>query len=179
MVNQVKVLAILMIVNGALTALTAIVVAALGPVMLLASQNDKSIRPDDKAGMAVLSIVFVAGGIFVLAIGVLHLIAGIRCLSFRGRVLAMVALFSNLVVIVTLGLCGILSIALMIYGLIVLFNRDVTEAFAMAQRGASPQEIRAHFDPWRRRERFQDDHMMDEDYSRARRSEPGTGEANE
>jgi hypothetical protein len=175
MVNQVKVLAILMIVNGALSALTAIAVAALGPVLILASQNDRSMRADDKTAMAVFAVIFVASGLLVLVIGVLHLIAGIRCLSFRGRVLAIVALFSNLVVIITLGLCGLLSIALMIYGLIVLFNRDVMAAFAMGQRGHSPQEILAAFDPYRRRERFQDD-SMDEDYSRARRAEPGLGQ---
>ena len=41
--------------------------------------------------------------------------------------------------------CAPTSLSAMVYGLVVLFNTDVIQAFQMAESGMPPSEIRAHF----------------------------------
>jgi hypothetical protein len=93
-----------------------------------------------------MPIVYLVLGILVLTAGVLNLIAGIRTLKFRGRTFALVALFSNVVPMLTCY-CAATGLAVMIYGLIVLFNSEVAQAFELAAKGMSPEDVRAHFSP--------------------------------
>ena len=76
----------------------------------------------------------------MLLCGIINSISGFKVMSFRGRVFAIVALFSNILVLFTCW-CAPTAIGMMIYGLIVLFNSDVAYAFDMVSRGASPEDV--------------------------------------
>jgi drug/metabolite transporter (DMT)-like permease len=167
MVSQVQVISILMIVNGALVSLMGLLLTALGPFMFVMLNMDKKggPPPDERAVLGILSAVYLALGLLVLTAGLLTLIAGIRCLKFRGRVFAIVALFLNVIPVFTFY-CAPTSLGVMIYGLIVLFNADVARAFQMAAEGVPPDEIRARFSGYRRRDDWEED---EEDYPDVRR----------
>lgn len=160
MVSQVKVVAILMIVYGAIMSLTGLGVAAFVPFMIAVDNSASVNRRRDETGMMVMLVIFLVGGLLILAIGVLHLIAGIRCLKFRGRVLALVALFSNIPAVFT-GYCSLFAIGMAVYGLIVMFDGDVARAFERGEEGVSPEDILLEFAPrpsYRRRRRSVDDY---------------------
>ncbi len=164
MVSQVQVVSILMIIHGALISLMGLLFAALGP-FLFAMESSTARRRDD-TGLAVMMIIFLIGGLLLLTVGVLHIIAGVRCLKFRGRVLAMVALFANIVALPT-GYCSLFAIGMAVYGLIVLFDKDVALAFERGEEGMAREDILAEFAPRyhrrRRPRRDEDDYDRDED----------------
>lgn len=88
--------------------------------------------------------IYGGGGLLIAACGVLNSVAGVRAMGFKNRVLALVALFSNVIVLMTCY-CTVTAIPMMIYGLIVLFQPDVTRAFAMVAAGATPEEAIRRF----------------------------------
>ena len=145
LVPQVQVVAILMIVNGALVTLMGLLYALMVPFMV----NMMSFAPPGPGGAAgpsttqagIIYAIYLAIGLPVAAVGVLNIVAGIRCLRLRGRILALVALFSNLVPMFTCY-CLPTSLGLMIYGLIVLFQADVAFAFAEVAAGAPPERFK-------------------------------------
>jgi hypothetical protein len=75
---------------------------------------------------------------------VLNIVAGARSLRFRGRGLALTALFLNIIPMFTFY-CAPTSLAVMIYGLIVFFNGEVAQAFRLAGEGVPAEEIRRGF----------------------------------
>jgi hypothetical protein len=164
MVPQVQVVSILMIVNGALVSLMGLLLSVVGPALffiLQAEQRHGRPPPQDEAALRIISVIYVVLGAVVLAAGVLNVVAGIRALRFRNRALVLVALFCNVVPLLTCY-CSITSLGLMIYGLIVFFNADVARAFELAAEGVPPEEIRDR-PPRRRRE---DDWDDEDDYQR-------------
>jgi hypothetical protein len=149
MVSHVQVIAILMIVHGSLTALMGVLCGALGPAMfaLMRLEEQNAQRPPDPADQTMLtamSVVYGVGGLLLLIVGVLTLIGGIRALKFRNRTFVLVALFANALPVFTIY-CTATALAVLIYGLIVMFNDDVVRAFQMAEEGASPAQIKEHF----------------------------------
>jgi hypothetical protein len=86
-------------------------------------------------------------GIPPLVSGMLQVFAGIKNLWFRGRVLGIVALVSNVGTLITCY-CAPTAIALMIFGLIVYLNQQVAEAFRMGQAGATRGEVLLAFTPY-------------------------------
>lgn len=157
MVTHVPVVGILMIVNGAMLSVAAAVALGFAGVMAYATTVDKGPVGDDKNVLLIMAICYAAAGLILLISGVMHLIAGIRVRNYRSRTLAIVALFTNLL---TMLFCYCLptSIGMMIYGLIVLFNSDVVQAFQMADEGLSPGEIQYRFlDRRMRHETWDDD----------------------
>jgi hypothetical protein len=162
-----------MIVHGGLTLLFGLVYVILGPVLLVAISLDSHASKADKQSMPIIAALCFGCGAVMVVIAILNLVAGIRCLGFRSRTLALVAVFSNIPVIFT-GYCAPTAIGVLIYGLIVFLNADVTEAFRMRERGLTVQEIRAALAPSRRYERVPDD---DDDYERPRRRDDNLGGA--
>jgi hypothetical protein len=159
MVPQVQVISILMIVNGVLQSLLGLLLAGLGPTMFVLISKEKGPRPphpDEQTFLTLISGVYLLLGILVLTAGILNIIAGIRCLKFRGRVFAIVALFFNIIPTITCY-CAPTSIGLLVYGLIVLFNSEVARAFRMAAEGVPPAEIQAHFSGRRWKGDWEDD----------------------
>lgn len=142
MVGQVKIVGILMMVNGLTVALMGAIYAVMGSVMM-------GIAPPPPAGGGgpppeLFLIIYGTIGAAVLLVGVLNIIAGYRVMTMRNRVLGLVALFTNVVTLMTCY-CAPTAIAMMVYGLIVLFQSDVGLAFEMVARGATPEEaVRRH-----------------------------------
>ena len=142
MVTQVPVIGILMIVNGCLTGLMGLLLAAMGPFLFSMSKvNGQGVPPGQEKMLAAMSFGYAAVGVVVLVGGILNVIGGIRVYHFRGRTFAIVALFANLASIFTCY-CSASSFGLMIWGLIVLFNSDVADAFKLGEDGWPPEEIK-------------------------------------
>lgn len=149
MVGQVQVVGILMIVQGALASLMGLLLAVVGPAMFALTAADRKagrMSHEDEIMLTIMPIIYLVIGLVVLIAGVLNLIAGIRLQKFRGRTFALVALFANILPLMTCY-CAPTSIGMMVYGLIVLFNSEVARAFQLATEGMSPADIRAQFRP--------------------------------
>jgi hypothetical protein len=144
MVGQVKVVAILMIVNGALVLLVGIALSVLGAAILVGVRQPQGavVRPGEVAGVQIVSAVYIVLGLLVLTAGACNIMAGVGSLRFRGRGLALTALFFNIIPLITLW-CAPTCLGVMIYGLIVMFNREVAEAFRLAAEGMPADEIMA------------------------------------
>jgi hypothetical protein len=151
-VPHVRVLAILMIVNGALECLWGLLLGAMGPFMYVMMHQDQGMKedPQGKVFIGVMSGVYLALGLLCLTAGVLNIIAGIRARKFRGRIFALVALFFNVVPMFTVY-CAPTSIGVLIYGLLVFFNAEVVRAFALGDQGVPAAEIVSRFGGPRRR----------------------------
>jgi hypothetical protein len=183
MVGQVKVVGILMMVHGLMVVLMGAGVAAMGSWMMFA-------RPPPPPGGGgpgpeLFAIIYGVWGGFIVLCGLTQAVAGYRVMTFRNRVFGIIALFTNIIVLFTCY-CAPTGIAMMVYGLIVLFNSDVDRAFDMVSRGATAEEAigtytRVFDDPrddyddmssprseWedRRRRRMEDEPPDDEDRDR-------------
>src|SRR5262249_41577152 len=134
MVAKVQVVANLMIVHGALVSLMGAYYTVEGLAICVSfwAPNSGLFAPSGRRAFDLIEILFpiyARMGLPVLAVGILNIVAGIRCLLLRGRILAIVALFSNVIPVFTCY-CLPTSVGLMIYGLIVLFHSEVAHAFA-------------------------------------------------
>ncbi len=144
LVRHVRVVAILMIVQGALELLAAVGLGAMAVYMPIVIRQMQQLQkqPVMANQPAIWIVPLVYGGIaaVALAAGVLHLVAGVRNYRFRGRTLGIVALACGMLTILTCY-CLPTAVALAVYGLIVYLNREVSEAFRMGEAGSEPAEI--------------------------------------
>jgi hypothetical protein len=143
MVGQVKIVGILMLVHG----ITVILFGGLRIVldaMTLATAPPPAAGPGGGFDPVIFVVISIAWGVLIALLGVLNAIAGFRVMYFRNRVLGLVALFTNLIVLLTCC-CAFTAIGMMIYGLIVLFQSDVSHAFDMVARGYTPEEAIGRF----------------------------------
>ncbi|TWU36097.1 hypothetical protein [Novipirellula artificiosorum] len=148
LVGQVQILGVLMIVQGVLVSLAAIVIgfyAAFMPTFLEQMRQNAAAQGGNNAPVPPEfgSIMMIVGGVItvlILTLGFLHIYCGIRTMQFRGRVFSMVVLCCGLLTLITCY-CLPTQLALSIYGLIVLLNAPVCEAFRYAERGHTPREI--------------------------------------
>src|SRR5262249_7181590 len=152
MANQIPVVAILMIVQGALECIMAALlyfaaffVPTMFGIMNEAAKRDPALprrpEPDIQAMSTLVLVIYLAMGTAGLLAGLLHLIAGIRNVTYRGRTLGLVALIGGLASVGTCY-CALTSIALTVYGLIVYLNAESVRAFQLGQQGLSSGEIR-------------------------------------
>lgn len=152
MVQQVKVVAILMIVNGAIISLMGVYLVIVGPAMFTMMKMAPPPQGPNAAGgpdamiLGIMSAVYVVLGLLVLTAAVLNIVGGIRSLKYRGRTFAIVALFSNILALFTCY-CFPLALGMMIYGLIVFFQSDVADAFARVADGLPPERIQHGWHP--------------------------------
>ena len=142
MVSQVKIVGILMLVHGITVTLMGALYAAVGPMVM-------AFAPPPPAGGGgpppeLLLVIYVVMGSVIMVVGVINIIAGYRVMTMRNRVLGIVALFLNILPMLTCY-CAPTSIGMMIYGLIVLFQGDVGLAFERVSRGATPAEAVRYF----------------------------------
>ena len=152
MVNHVMALGILMIIQGALNALCGFGAAALAFVVpaLMKAQAGMPGRPGMPPQQMppemewVMIVIYGGAGLVLLSTGILVIWGGIRVMKFRSYTLGIVALSSGLLAIFGCY-CAPTAIALFIYGLIVLLNPQVKEAFAMGEEGRSSADIQSHF----------------------------------
>src|SRR5947208_16019812 len=73
--------------------------------------------PGGGPGPEAIAVFYIASRALVLACGALNAVAGFLVMRFRGRVFGLVALFANIVVILSCPL-AITAIGMMVYGLI-------------------------------------------------------------
>ena len=139
-VGQVTVVSILMIVQGSLVSLIGLFLMILGPAMFALSgaghQSD-----DERIISGVGGAVYLLFGGALVAAGGLNIVAGIKNLKYRSRTLGIAALAIGGLAILTCY-CAPTAIGLMIYGLIIYLNQDVSRAFQMGEQGASPDQIK-------------------------------------
>jgi hypothetical protein len=86
--------------------------------------------------------------------GSMQAYSGWKLYKFQSRTLAIVSLSAGLATMLTCY-CAPTSIGLMIYGLIVLMNDSVRQAFDLAKQGNSPDQIDAFFNPWVYQQQYQ------------------------
>lgn len=150
MIGHVQVVAILMIVQGALEALVGVALVAVAgffPAMIqMEAQGGRGGPPPAQVEtMSWVMLVMYGGmGLLVLAAACLHIFAGIRNYKFRSRVLGLVALGGGMVTVITCY-CAPTAIGLGVYGLITYLNPEVVQAFAMGEAGKSRDDILSSF----------------------------------
>ena len=94
--------------------------------------------------IGIVTGIYLVLGIAVLTAGVLKLVAGVRNLKYRGKVLGIVAMASSLVTVFSCYWrrrhrhCSS-------NGLIVYLNPEVSRAFAMGDQGIPADQIKASF----------------------------------
>lgn len=149
LVRHVLPVAILMIVQGSLELLMAVMFVALTvavPFMFPDGGAAQELRAGPPPGVF-KSLMMAAYGVMGaggLIAGVLHVTAGVFGLRFRRRTLGIVALTVGMASITTIY-CAPTAIGLAIYGLITYFNPAVVAAFALGDAGVPPSDIRARF----------------------------------
>ncbi len=161
MANQVLAVAILMIVQGVLECLMGIIFSAAAfivPRIIEEAHKKQGPGPMAVPGLPpgsedLLTGIYLTMGICGLIAGLVHVIAGIRNISYRGRTFGLVALFMSVFSFATCY-CAPTSLGLMIYGLIVYFNHETARAFELAGQGMSREQVRFALDreregaPW-------------------------------
>lgn len=139
LIDHVSIVAVLLIMQGALELLFAVLGFAVLAMAYLGPEKEM-------AGLRGVGILLGLVCVPAVAVGILRIVAGIFSLRFRYRGLGMAAAGLGLLAMVT-GYCAPSAIALAIYGLIVYLNESVATAFMMAKSGRTPDEIRAAFLP--------------------------------
>lgn len=137
---KVKVLAILMIVQGALEALLGLMLAGVGVFFYFAGQQMFAAQQRAGGGPpppAWIFLIYLPVGLVLLAVAGIRIYAGIRNLSFKGRTLGIIAISCGLATSLTMY-CAPTSIGLMIYGLIVYLDGNVAQAFKDVEAGLPP-----------------------------------------
>lgn len=147
MVNQIRVVAILTIVHGALACAAGLMYVALGVVTLFLVPTMHENPPGggfagDSGPPTWIFLIYVAMGLPAVIIGAVQIFAGWRNYDLRNRTLGIVAVLGG-VVASTTCYCAPTAIALTVYGLIVLLNSGVAQAFAWRAEGATAHEVLA------------------------------------
>ena len=142
----------MMIVQGALETLAGvglIVMAAVMPQLIMAEgmrgmPQQPPEGPQPEQFFWIFTAMYGGMGLAGLIAGVLHIVAGVRNYRFRGRTFGIVAASAGLIAVATCY-CLPTAIAVAVYGLIVLLNTEVSDAFAMGEAGYPASDILAHF----------------------------------
>ena len=101
-------------------------------------------QAESGAMFTIFSAVLIGLGVFALAVAILHIVAGIRVLKYRGRGLIIVTWLLGLLASITIY-CAPTSIGLAIWGLIVFLNPAVKTAFKMVEDGMEKREVERQF----------------------------------
>lgn len=143
LISHVRIVSILMIVQGSLVVLLGIFMAVMGFVMPAIMQADPNFANTPNAPpMWIFPTIYGGLGFMLLVVGVLNILAGIRNYRFRSRGLGITAMSMGMAAALTCY-CAPTAIGLLIYGLIVYLNPQVAAAFALAQQGYTPDQILA------------------------------------
>ena len=149
--RHVRVVAIMMIVQGALELLAGIglvVMAVAMPQMMMADgmrgMQAPPQGPPPEQFFWIITLMYGGMGLAGLIAGILHLVAGLRNYRFRGRTFGIVAAGGGLMAVATCY-CLPTAIGVAVYGLVVLLNTEVSEAFALGEAGYPASDILDHF----------------------------------
>jgi hypothetical protein len=147
-VAQVRVVAILNCVQGALEIMLGLMLVAMAiimPIMLgMEQEGNRHGQPaPEELKWFIGGMYGVMGGLPLIA-GLLRVYAGIQNFRFRGRTLGLVSFFVGLISMMACY-CAPTSIAILVYGLIVYLNPAVKAAFDMGQQGMSGDQVLSSF----------------------------------
>jgi hypothetical protein len=148
MVNQVRIVAILNGVQGALELFMGAMMLLMGGIFTAMPASEFK-NPNDQQVQFIMQVFMFSMGGIVTLLALLRIAAAVMNFMLLGRMFAIVMVCIGLATAMT-GYCSITSIAVAIYTLIVLFNREVAEAFTMRASGSSADEVLATFNarPW-------------------------------
>ncbi|KAA1257939.1 hypothetical protein LF1_04300 [Rubripirellula obstinata] len=147
MVGHVQILGVLMIVHGIIDLLAAVFMMAYAWMMpglmrqIGAGNGAKPMPPQAEWGM--LLVMGGIGVVFLIA-GVSNLLGGIWAIQFRRRPGVVVGLVAGFAMLLSCY-CFPTSLALMIYGMFVMFSQPVIYAFSLRQQGHDVKEIQQSF----------------------------------
>ena len=146
LVNQVMVLGILQIVQGALELMMAglLIFYAVLFAFVMPNMKDGNAQEMPPEVMFWISIGCAVGGAIVLVFAVLRITSGVYSFWFKQRTMMMISLIGGLVTVFTCY-CSLFSIGVSIYGIIVMLDPAVRQAYQMAASGVSAEEIKARF----------------------------------
>lgn len=150
MVNHVTIVAILMIVQGALETVMGVLLVGMGVAMPFLIRMQPGAMKEAPPGfspdtMSWLILAMYGGmGVVTVSAAGLHIFAGIRNYQFRNRTLGLVALAGGMATVLTCY-CAPTAVGLGVYGLITYLNAPVAQAFAMGAAGHKRNEILAAF----------------------------------
>lgn len=137
-VQQVRVSSSLQIMVGALELLAAAYLLVIAGVFAV-----ESFGLNRQADFRIL-IEFTAvsfGGFTIFIVAVLRIWSGIAGFKFKRRKMAIFASVLGMTSALTMY-CSVFSIGMLIYGLIIYFDRNVKRAYEMAEQGMTPDQIR-------------------------------------
>ncbi|MEM7479074.1 MAG: hypothetical protein AAF483_29165, partial [Planctomycetota bacterium] len=132
-----------MIVNGIFTSfygIYTIVLSFFWPDMMANNPAFQDGTPEAKMAMEFMPIAFIATGVLCIILALLYVFSGILLIKFRGYKFAFVALIGGMASLMTCY-CFPTSLGLLIFGLIVLLDQPVRDAFEAAEAGVSPKDI--------------------------------------
>jgi len=145
-IPHVKVIGILLIVQAFLELLmgAAMIVGSLWIGTLMKMQPPQGAPPPPEEMIQFVQGIYLLLGALAIVIASTRFLAAYGCFAFRGRTLIIVSLFAGLATAFT-GLCGLTSVGLCIYGLVVMLNPGVARAFEMVSEGHSVHEVNGLF----------------------------------
>ena len=143
-VQQVMVVSILQMVVGALELLVSAILAVYTGILGAMSTGAIEMPEGEEEALFVFGIIsavmlFFGSAIFIAA--VLRIWSGIAGFKFKRRKMSIFASVLGITSALT-GVCSIFSIGMLIYGLIIYFDRNVKRAYEMAEQGMTPDQIR-------------------------------------
>ena len=147
LVNHVVIVGILQIVFGIMELFMGVFLvfyAFLFSVIIPGMNNGPANNPPPPEVILGLSIGFGIGGGIVLLFSILRITTGIFCFWFKNRTLTLVSLIGGLVTALTCY-CSPFSIGIGVYGMVVMFDAAVRQAYQLSAEGVSAEEVRARF----------------------------------
>ena len=132
-VNQILILSIMTIVQGALLILMGAGCIFYGIFIrkmtaMMPPEDQARMQAESGPALEIFSAVGIGLGVIILIIAIMHFIAGIRNLNYRGRIFTVVTWLLGLLASFTCY-CGPTSVGLAVWGMIVFLNPAVASAF--------------------------------------------------
>jgi hypothetical protein len=150
LVRHVRVVAILMIVQGALELGMAVLLGVLAVIVPQMAAQAASSHPQDslppETFLQIMTFTYGGMAAVTLVAALLHIIAGVRNYRFRGKVFGIVAIACGVLTAMSCY-CLPTAVGLGVYGLIVYLNEGTAEAFRMGESGVTATQILDAFRP--------------------------------
>lgn len=145
-VNQIQVIAILMIVQGVLLLVMSGIffIYAFGITAMIRSLPPQQGPEFPQEALFWIQLVGSLGGGFILLLSLMHLLSGYWGLQLKGRLFGMTTLILGLTTALTLY-CAPTAIGLAVYGLIIYTHHAARRAFELRNDGLSRQAVISQF----------------------------------
>ena len=147
MVAQVPIVGVLMMVLGGMELIAGLAAVALSVSLSVAFtelQNNPERNGPPQGFVTWVSAFYGGAAALLLVVGTLKALCGFRIFRFQGRLFGIVSLSTGLLTVITCY-CFPTSLALAVYGLIVLLNQPVALAFQLGEQGYSADRIQQAF----------------------------------